>query len=71
MIGSERFEEGGRSLLQALPVQAARMGCVCFHYDMIGYADSQQLVVRVGASVCQAEAGDDVGRELGPVQSAG
>ncbi len=43
VIGSERFESGGRSLLQALPVQAARMGCVCFHYDMIGYADSQQL----------------------------
>jgi len=43
VIGSERFENGGRSLLQALPVQCARMGCVCFHYDMIGYADSQQL----------------------------
>ena len=28
VIGSERFEEGGRSLLQALPVQVARMGCV-------------------------------------------
>jgi len=43
VTGSERFEEGGRSLLQALPVQVARMGCVCFHYDMIGYADSVQL----------------------------
>jgi hypothetical protein len=43
VIGSERFEQGGRSLLQALPVQVARMGCVCFHYDMLGYADSQQL----------------------------
>src|SRR3954466_5343992 len=43
VIGSERFENGGRSLLQALPVQCARMGCVCFHYDMIGYADSIQL----------------------------
>jgi hypothetical protein len=43
VIGSERFESGGRSLLQALPVQCARMGCVCFHYDMIGYADSIQL----------------------------
>lgn len=48
VIGSERFEEGGRSLLQALPVQVARMGCVCFHYDMIGYADSQQLSFELG-----------------------
>ena len=48
VIGSERFEEGGRSLLQSLPVQCARMGCVCFHYDMIGYADSQQLSFQLG-----------------------
>ncbi len=41
--GAERFEEGGRSLLQARCVQLARMGCVVFHYDMIGYADSQQI----------------------------
>lgn len=48
VIGSERFENGGRSLLQALPVQCARMGCVCFHYDMIGYADSKQLSFELG-----------------------
>jgi hypothetical protein len=41
--GAERFEEGGRSLLQSLCVGMARMGCVVFHYDMIGYADSLQL----------------------------
>ncbi|MCC9605121.1 alpha/beta hydrolase family protein [Blastopirellula sp. JC732] len=41
--GSERFEEGGRSPLQARCVQLARMGCVAFLYDMIGYADSVQL----------------------------
>jgi hypothetical protein len=41
--GAERFEEGGRSVLQARSVQLARMGCVCFHYDMIGYADSVQI----------------------------
>jgi dienelactone hydrolase len=41
--GAERFEEGGRSPLQPLPVQLARMGCVSFHYDMLGYADSTQL----------------------------
>jgi dienelactone hydrolase len=41
--GAERFEEGGRSVLQARCVQLARMGCVVFHYDMIGYADSVQI----------------------------
>jgi dienelactone hydrolase len=41
--GAERFENGGRSPLQARCVQLARMGCVVFHYDMIGYADSTQI----------------------------
>jgi hypothetical protein len=41
--GAERFEDGGRSVMQSRHVQLARMGCVVFHYDMIGYADSQQL----------------------------
>jgi dienelactone hydrolase len=46
--GAERFEVGGRSPLQSRCVQLARMGCVVFHYDMIGYADSQQLEHRAG-----------------------
>lgn len=41
--GGERFENGGRSPMQSRCVQLARMGCVVFHYDMIGYADSQQI----------------------------
>ena len=41
--GAERFADSGRSPLQARCVQLARMGCVVFHYDMIGYADSQQI----------------------------
>ena len=41
--GEERFEVGGRSVLQSRCVQLARMGCVVFHYDMIGYADSIQI----------------------------
>src|SRR2546425_11956343 len=45
--GAERFEEGGRSPLQARCVQLARMGCIVFHYDMIGYADSVQISFEV------------------------
>ncbi|HET6879847.1 MAG TPA: acetylxylan esterase [Pirellulales bacterium] len=41
--GAERFVNSGRFPLQARCVQLARMGCVVFHYDMVGYADSQQL----------------------------
>ena len=41
--GAERFEEGGRSFMQSRCVQLARMGCVVFHYDKIGYGDSVQL----------------------------
>ena len=41
--GAERFEVGGRYPLQARCVQLARMGCVVFHYDMVGVADSVQL----------------------------
>jgi dienelactone hydrolase len=48
VLGAERFEAGGRSPLQARCVQLARMGCVVFHYDMVGYADSKQLEHRPG-----------------------
>ncbi len=41
--GAEVNLEAARSPLQARCVQLARMGCIVFHYDMIGYADSQQL----------------------------
>lgn len=42
-IGAERFDAAARSPLQARCVQAARMGCVVFHYDMLGMADSIQF----------------------------
>lgn len=41
--GAEKLESAARSPLQARQVQLARMGCIAFHYDMLGYADSQQL----------------------------
>ncbi|MCX7425616.1 MAG: acetylxylan esterase [Planctomycetia bacterium] len=46
--GQERFDPAGRFPLQARCVQLARMGCVVFHYDMVGYADSRQLEHRPG-----------------------
>ena len=46
--GAERFETAARSTLQSMCVQLARMGVVVFHYDMIGYADSQQLSFDLG-----------------------
>lgn len=41
--GAEKFEYSGRFPLQARCVGLARLGCIVFHYDMLGYADSQQL----------------------------
>lgn len=46
--GAEKHRVGGRYPLQARCVQLARMGCVVFHYDMVGYADSVQLPHRPG-----------------------
>ncbi|MBN1853405.1 MAG: acetylxylan esterase [Pirellulales bacterium] len=46
--GAERFEVGGRYPLQARCVQLVRMGCIVFHYDMVGYADSNQLDHHLG-----------------------
>jgi dienelactone hydrolase len=39
-IGAEKLDPSGRYPLQARCVQLARMGCVVFHYDMMGVADS-------------------------------
>jgi len=41
--GSERFEQGGRSIFQSLCVQLARMGCVVWQWDMLGDSDALQI----------------------------
>ena len=46
--GGEKHDPCGRFPLQARCVTLARLGCVVFHYDMIGYADSVQIDHRPG-----------------------
>ena len=41
--GLEQFDPSGRYPLQARCVQLARMGCIVFIYDLVGFADSIQL----------------------------
>lgn len=52
---AETLSAAAHSPLQARMVQLARMGCVGFHYDMIGYADQGPLDHRGGFSDAQAE----------------
>lgn len=41
--GAEHFEKSGRTPKVARCAQLARMGCVTFIFDMLGYADSIQI----------------------------
>ncbi len=52
---AEKSVEGARYPLQARCVQLARMGCVVFHYDMVGVADSTSLGHAAGFADAQAE----------------
>jgi dienelactone hydrolase len=53
--GAEKTPEGARYPLQARCVQLARMGCIVFHYDMVGNADSASIKHREGFTDADAE----------------
>jgi dienelactone hydrolase len=54
-LGAEETTEGARYPLQARCAMLARMGCVVFHYDMVGVADSKQIDHRAGFTDADAE----------------
>jgi hypothetical protein len=53
--GAEATMAGARYFLQARMVQLARLGCTVFHYDMVGYADSQAIAHGTGFTDAEAE----------------
>jgi dienelactone hydrolase len=53
--GAEKTLEGAHYPLQARCAMLARLGCVVFHYDMVGYADSTAIGHREGFTDADAE----------------
>ncbi|HMP17852.1 MAG TPA: hypothetical protein PKD72_12565, partial [Gemmatales bacterium] len=53
---AEEREAGARFPLQAAAVGLCRLGCIVFHYDMVGYADAAQPIPHmVGFNALPAE----------------
>jgi Abhydrolase family len=53
--GAEQTFESAKYPEQARCVMLARLGYVVFHYDLVGYADSQQIQHREGFTDAEAE----------------
>ena len=63
--GQERFEASGRTPKISRCVQLARMGCVVFLYDMLGYADSNQISYELAHRYREPRAGMDSQKSWG------
>ena len=54
-IGAEATEDSSKYFHQAGCVMLARLGCVVFHYDMVGNSDSMQIEHREGFKDVEAQ----------------
>jgi dienelactone hydrolase len=52
--GGEMYSSAARHHIQARMVGLARLGCVVFHYDMVGYSDSKAIAHRQGFTDTEA-----------------